>query len=348
MSIASPSSVSVTSSVRVDLLGGTLDLDLICQLLPQCITLNCATNLTAKVAISYGPQEGVIFHSDDYHQSWCFTPDQFTQAHLLAGTFGPMGFLAAILDYLQLTTKIVVHLSSQAPVGSGLGGSSAMGIGLFLAARSYLQRPVLAHQRGEIVSLVKAIEARHLDSGPTGFQDYYPALYGGILALHPQLMGVKVEQLFTPELQQFLATNFSIVYSGRTRHSGINNWEVYQAFFNKDQRVRQGLQAINHLAQQAYQAIKSQQYQLLPALIAQEGECREQLFQGIVTEEMKQLLQKIRQQIPRAGMKACGAGGGGCYLITHGPGDREKFSHFVAAANMELLAFVVQSPVAEN
>ena len=60
--------ISVEGSVRVDLLGGTLDIAPINLILKKALTLNLATSLKAKVDIFplEREEEGVEIHSKDY------------------------------------------------------------------------------------------------------------------------------------------------------------------------------------------------------------------------------------------------------------------------------------------
>ena len=59
-------SVEVVGSVRVDLLGGTLDLNPINLILPNVVTLNLATSLKAKVKVSEIDFDGIEIKSLDY------------------------------------------------------------------------------------------------------------------------------------------------------------------------------------------------------------------------------------------------------------------------------------------
>ena len=58
--------VEVEGSVRVDLLGGTLDLEPINLILSNVVTLNVATSLKAKVQLEQMNFEGVQIISKDY------------------------------------------------------------------------------------------------------------------------------------------------------------------------------------------------------------------------------------------------------------------------------------------
>src|SRR5439155_3222259 len=127
------------------------------------------------------------------------------------------------------------ELESGSPPGAGLGGSSAMGVTCFSALSQFCGEKM---DRIEAIQKVNSLEARILDCGPAGYQDYYPALFGGVLGLVAKPGKVLVEQLYSNELKNVLESHLTLVYSGETRLSGINNWEVYKAFFNKDQAVR--------------------------------------------------------------------------------------------------------------
>ncbi len=336
--------VTVTGSVRVDLLGGTIDLNPINLILPNVVTLNLATSLKAKVHLAPMDFDGVEIHSRDYNSVDRFHSRDFTEANLQSGYFKNLTFIAHLLSMFKLTSGLKLTLESGSPPGAGLGGSSAMGVTCYSA---FAQFTGTKFDRAEAILKVNSIEARILDCGPAGYQDYYPALYGGVLALHPEPGFIKVEQLYSEELKKFLESHITLVYSGETRLSGINNWEVYKAFFNKDPKVRAGLGEIAKLSSLACQAIRSQNYQELLSLIGLEGEERRKLFPGILTKNMNELLATLKEKNHdnKYGMKICGAGGGGCFLITHGPDDAGTINELLTKFQMTKLPFVVEGPL---
>ena len=268
----------VTGSVRVDLLGGTLDLNPINVILPNVVTLNLATSLKAKVKVTEIDFDGVEIKSLDYQSTDRFKSSEFTDKNLQEGHFKHLTFIAHILNLFSLTKGISLELESGSPPGAGLGGSSAMGVTCFSALAKFKGQ---SFDRVEAIMKVNSLEARILDCGPAGYQDYYPALFGGVLALLPKPGSVTVEQLYSIELKKNLESRITLAYSGETRLSGINNWEVYKAFFNKDPMVRQGLGEIARLSHEAYLAIKNKDYEKLISHIALEGEERRKLFPGI-------------------------------------------------------------------
>lgn len=341
-SMVSKKFFEASGSVRVDLLGGTLDLNPINLILPNVVTLNLATSLKAKVAISEIDFDGVEIVSHDYNSTDRFKSVDFTNTNFQNGFFGPLSFIVQILNLFDLKRNVRLELSSGSPPGAGLGGSSAMGVTCYSAIANYLGRPF---DRIQAIQKVNSIEARILDCGPAGYQDYYPALFGGVLALLPEPGGVKVEQLYTEELKNVLESHLTLVYSGETRLSGINNWEVYKAFFNKDVEVRRGMGEIARLSYEALSSAREKKYTDLVSLIAQEGEERRKLFPGILTPNMQQLHRDLSAQSKHFGMKICGAGGGGCFLITHRKEDRDTVEHMLNKFQMKRLPFIVDAPL---
>ena len=333
-------SVMVEGSVRVDLLGGTLDLVPINLILPNVVTLNLATSLKAKVQISAIDFDGVEIVSKDYKTTDKFKSQDFQSENFQNGFFGNLTFITHILNLFGLTKGVRLELESGSPPGAGLGGSSAMGVTCYSAIAKYLGKPF---DRIEAIQKINSLEALIIDC-PAGYQDYYPALFGGVLGLIPEPGKVVVEQLYT-ELKNVLEDHVTLVYSGETRNSGINNWEVYKAFFNKEAHVRAGLLEIAKLSDRALTAIREKNYEALIPLIGLEGEERRKLFPGILTPNMNQLHMVLKEQSSHFGMKICGAGGGGCFLITHKKDDREYIDQLLGKFQMKRLPFIVEKPL---
>ena len=329
-------------SVRVDLLGGTLDLNPINLILPNVVTLNLATSLKAKVKVTELDFDGVEIVSRDYNSTDRFRSVDFSDSNFQKGFFGNLTFIAHLLNLFGINKGVRLELESGSPPGAGLGGSSAMGVTCYSALSHFLG---LEFDRSDAILKVNSIEARILDCGPAGYQDYYPAMFGGVLGLVATPGKVHVEQLYSEDLREVLESNITLVYSGETRLSGINNWEVYKAFFNKDKIVRAGLMEIAHLSHNALLTIQKKNYNELIPLIALEGEERRKLFPGILTPLMQELHEEIKSLGNNFGMKICGAGGGGCFLLTHKPEDKNLVENLVTKFQMKKLEFNVEKPL---
>jgi D-glycero-alpha-D-manno-heptose-7-phosphate kinase len=307
--------VEQSGSVRIDLVGGTLDIPPLHLILKDAITLNLATSLKARVLCRSTDKEDVLIRSKDYGTEFRFERADFTTDKLYHGEdFGPMKFVCQILDYFQVKSHFELELESGSPAGAGLGGSSSMGVTLFNALAKWTDRKF---EPVEAIQIVRDIEARILNAGMTGYQDYYPALYGGILALKPKVGGIEVDQLFQADFASQLQQRLTLIYTGKTRLSGINNWEVYKNFFDKDAKTIEGLQEIASISMKAYHAIKENDLDLLLRCMSDEGNARRQLFPNIETDEMREFFSEAMEKGEISGMKVCGAGGGGCFLVIH-------------------------------
>ena len=81
---------------------------------------------------------------------------------------------------------------------------------------------------------------------PTGCQDYYPAMYGGVSAVELGPAGIKRVGLDVPPDE--LNARFVLAYTGVPRNSGINNWEVTKAHIDGDKQVHKNFDRIAAIA----------------------------------------------------------------------------------------------------
>ncbi|MBT4790765.1 MAG: hypothetical protein HON90_04275, partial [Halobacteriovoraceae bacterium] len=286
--------VTSEGSVRVDLVGGTLDLEPINLILPNVVTLNVATSLKAKVLLQTTDSDTIVIKSLDYDKNYSFHKNDLTDHNLYySDTFKEMSFVLQIISLFGISSGLEVELSSGAPAGSGLGGSSAMGMTLFKALSKLQNKEIITH---EAVQKVKGIEGRILNQGVPGYQDYYPAMLGGVLCLRGAPGEIEYEQLFSKDLKFFLEDHITLVYSGISRNSGINNWDVYKGFFDKVPKIRKGLSEIAQISFEAYSNIKEKKWDTLIDLIGQEGELRKQLAAGIVPESINETYHELQKK----------------------------------------------------
>ena len=328
-------------------MGGTLDLSPIGLIVEQAITLNVALSLSTSVTLRKGSTQGIEVLSShgglDSGESQFLAQKDFTPQKLRAGFFQSMSFVAHLLDYFGLHSGISLEIKSGVSPGSGLGGSSVMGMTLFWALCEWTGRNF---EKVSSIAIVKDIEAQILDLGPTGHQDYYPAIYGGMLALIPHPGHIEVKQLFSEELKEVLEKHLTLLDSGRGRVSGINNWEVYRQFFDKDPKTRQGLAEIARLSSEGIKAIQAKDFDLFFRLMGKEGEKRAELFPKINPPEVKTLYNKLKKSVPKLGIKACGAGGGGHFLLVHPEQGKEALKKEIGrATNMKAIDFSVTPPL---
>src|SRR4029077_1779849 len=130
------------------------------------------------------------------------------------------------LTGLRITTR------TDAPRGSGLGGSSALSITLVRALSEIAGQPI----EGEnLIFLVRDLEPRLLGV-PAGIQDYYPPVFGGLAALHLNPGAVVRHAIALPVDR--LAEHFILHYTGIAHFSGTNNWELYKRHIDGKKKVQ--------------------------------------------------------------------------------------------------------------
>lgn len=335
--------VTRSGSVRVDLVGGTLDLDPINLILPNVVTLNVATSLKAEVFVEKSAGNQITIHSEDYSKDYNIALSELTSENLYeTNHFKEMTFLLQIIDYFKIKHGLNIKLKSGAPAGSGLGGSSAMGVTFFSAMSELLNLEISSVNK---IRIVKAIEARILGQGVTGYQDYYPALTGGVLGLVSKPGLVEVDQLYSRELSDFLENHITLIYSGISRDSGINNWDVYKSFFDGSETVKSSLRDIAAVSFKTYNAIKSKDFYPILEMIGDEGKLREKLSENIVPSRVRTFFNLINERQGVLGMKMCGAGGGGCFIVTHEKELRTFIETQAQVADFKVLDFEVDRPI---
>ena len=93
------------------------------------------------------------------------------------------------------------------------------------------------------------------------------------------MSGVSIEQLFTSSFKKFLEENVSLIYSGESRDSGINNWEVYKRFFDRDPVIREALTKIRDLSRAALDSLRHSNFEDFLGFYPRKGKREKDFFQ---------------------------------------------------------------------
>jgi D-glycero-alpha-D-manno-heptose-7-phosphate kinase len=192
-------------------------------------------------------------------------------------------------------------------------------------------------RREQFLPLVRDLETC-LIKVPAGTQDYYPALWGGIQALWWGPGGVLRESL--QSLPRELEKRLLLVYTGTSRHSGANNWEVFKRHLDGDRRVRRFFERIVEAGQDMVEALRRGDYCGVGRAMAAEAAARRRLFPGIVTREIH-LLQRSLRPLGAIGTKVCGAGGGGCVVVYVDPANRRRAEEKIRELGFHLVSFKI-------
>lgn len=306
--------VIVRAPVRADLAGGTLDLWPLYLFHPGARTVNVAVSYYAESEISETGTAGIEIQLSDQQYRQHYTSLQEMAADPKAA------LLHRALEHFKLSgIKIITR--TDAPRGSGLGGSSALSITLVRALSEMAGQPI---EGEELIHLVRDLETRLLGV-PAGIQDYYPPVFGGLGSLHLTAGKPARHQLQTslPDLSAHMLLH----YTGIAHFSGTNNWELYKRHIDGKKKVQKGLANIAEVSIEMERALDSGNFEAAGAALQKEWEHRKALIDGISTPEIDAAIETALTAGAWGG-KVCGAGGGGCVVFLF---PREKREAIVRA-----------------
>lgn len=326
--------ITIKSPTRVDLAGGTLDMWPLYAFVGGATTINVAISLWTECEMGPNP-EGVSIVSDDLKKSWTFAGRE----SLVSSSEPELAFYRTLFEAVPDLDRVSVRTRSQSPVGGGIGGSSSLLISCLKAAHEFTGQilpPVI-----ELTMWAHQLEARMLRT-PTGTQDYVPAITGGLNLIH--FNDRKVTNEVLPVAGTPLETHFLLVNTGRSHHSGLNNFDVLSRAVNRDEKVFNALKAIQTVSNEFITAIRGRDWSVVPDLFRRELDARLQLTPKFTSPEIEKLHDLSRQEGAEA-LKICGAGGGGCVMIWVEPKARERVVHACQSAGFHPLNAVPVDPL---
>lgn len=229
-----------------------------------------------------------------------------------------------------------IRISSDFPIGAGLGGSSAAGVAV-VAAMCAASGAALT--RTEMAELSREIEISDLQIAG-GRQDHYAAAYGGALGLRFGAGGVDVEQLPLPaRIREELERRCLVIYTGQSRISGDTIEAVLGAYRAKEPRVLMALQHMKELAESMAAALRGGNVDDLGGLVGEQWTHQRSLHPAIPTPRIDEILAR-GEAAGSIGGKALGASGGGCVLLIAAEGRSEEVRHAISPLG-ELLPFTI-------
>src|SRR5204863_7999965 len=173
---------------------------------------------------------------------------------------------------------------------------------------------------------------------PTGCQDYYPALYGGVSAIHLNADGIYREAI--PIVPDEIESRFVLAYTGAPRKSGINNWEVFKSHINGDRRVFRNFERIVGISRDMHQALLKTDWDEIARLLREEWKLRRTNAPGITTPLIDKLISAAAKNGGHAA-KVCGAGGGGCVIFLVEKGTASRVATAIGDAGARVLPLQV-------
>ncbi|MDA8407002.1 MAG: hypothetical protein M0T73_09125 [Deltaproteobacteria bacterium] len=296
--------VEVSAPNRIDLAGGTTDLYPLYILMHGGFTVNVAINVPSRVTLTTSDDCFLRVVSEDLGQSFeCKDLDDLPIT-------GPLGLPGLILRQFPPPKGLIIKTNNSAPVGSGLGASSALTVALISG---------LLRIREEELSLTKIIQiAADIETAligvPAGKQDHIAALYGGLSLIHFGFKGYERKDVGRSAFNLDKLHDMMVLsYTGAGRFSGMNNWEITKNFIDGDQATRAKLQEIRRITIRIWETVEAADWEALCPLVNEEWLVRRSLAPGVSNPTIDSMISAANAAGAVAG-KICGAGGGGCMI----------------------------------
>jgi len=314
----------------VDVAGGTLDIWPLYLYHPGAVTVNFAINRYASCALETRAGSQIILESRDLKTRETFASlDELCRARNYR-----LSLPAYLIRFFAPRGGFRLCTDSEAPAGAGIAGSST----LIIAIASVLNRLTGAgYPLEQIREISQNIEAQIIRV-PTGSQDYYPAMYGGVNAIELTPAGI-FRKPIAVDLEDF-NQRIVLAYTGEPRNSAINNWEVMKAHIGRDRQVQRNFDRIAAIAQAMRSALERGDWQEAGRLLREEWQHRRKNYPGISTPLIDRLV-GLSRRAGALGAKVCGAGGGGCVFFLVERGAAPRVADVIRGAGAQLLAVSV-------
>ena len=318
--------ITAKSPCRVDLAGGTLDIWPLYLYHANAVTVNFAVDRYTSCEVITRADSKIVLRSADQRGEETF--ESFSA--LLAVPKYKLPLLAYVVRFFQPEGGLELSTNSEAPSGAGISGSSSL---IITIASALNKLKGTGYNIEKIREISQNIEAQIIRV-PTGCQDYYPAMYGGVTAIELGVAGI-VRKAIPVELAD-LNERIVLAYTGEPRNSGINNWEVTKAHINGDRAVRRNFDRIAAIAAGMRSALEKADWNEAARLLREEWTNRKKNAPGITTPLIDKLIESTRKAGAK-GAKVCGAGGGGCVFFLVERGAKARVSELIVQAGGQVL-----------
>jgi D-glycero-alpha-D-manno-heptose-7-phosphate kinase len=320
---------TASAPTRIDLAGGTIDIWPLYLFHEHAVTVNAAISLRAHVEVEDRPGGGIEIRSIDTNQQ-----ATATSWEELDGS-GDLPLLSLIARHYKLHDATLTT-RGESPAGAGIAGSSALTIATCAAVAKHQDASLVA---ADLLRVAMNIECQTIRV-PTGLQDYRPALFGGIAAIHLDVDDTRRVAIDVDphELEQRIV----LAYTGAPRQSGTNNWEITKRHIDGDRHIFDCFERIRDTANALQEALARGDWDAVGRHIAVEWENRKRLAPGVTTPTIEALIARAAAAGATAA-KVCGAGGGGCLFCYGPPAARAAVAAALAGGGARVLDYRIES-----
>jgi D-glycero-alpha-D-manno-heptose-7-phosphate kinase len=233
---------------------------------------------------------------------------------------GVMDLPKAAIARMRVDSGVDVEIRSDAPAGSGLGGSSALVTAVVAALAMLAGRETSA---AEVAELAYRIERDDLGiSG--GWQDQFAAAYGGFNLLEFSRAGASVHPIrLDAGSQEELERHLMLCYTGAVRRNvGLIDRQITMHREGREDTIL-GMKRLQEMAFAMRRAIEDGRIESIGPLLTEAFQAKKQMNPFIADGTPIERMLDAARSAGATGGKICGAGGGGYLLIAVPPARRD-------------------------
>ncbi len=326
--------IVASAPTRIDFAGGTLDIPPLYLFHQPAITVNVAIGLLAEVRVRQRPGRAIRLVAVDQHRQL-----HWPSRERISWSRAPfLGLVARLIRSLGPDTGLEVQTDCQAPAGAGTGGSSALAVATAAAMAVSAGRRL---NRTTLIEQARSIETQAIRV-PTGYQDYYAAAFGGASAIEYGLTGIRrtsiAKKAFLTELERHLL----LLYLGRPRFSGANNWDLFKRHMEGDRKTVALFEGLKNNAISMRDAFIREDLAAIARLLNRDWETRRRALPTMSSPAIDRLIRALRRG-GAPGARVCGAGGGGCLALVIEPEARARLIALAEGAGAKVLPCAVDT-----
>jgi len=297
--------VQAAAPLRISFVGGGTDF-------PHWYELHGGAVLSATidhfVTVTLQPRD------DDRIKIRSLDLEQLVQYHLEDAPVydGVMDLPKAAIDRIGMHRGVDLDIRSDAPPGSGLGGSSALVTAVVAALAAFHG---LSLTRDELAKVSYAIEREDLGIAG-GWQDQYAAAFGGFNLIEFSSDRATVTPVrAAARVLATLRSNLLLCYTGRVRTNlGLIDTQI-RLFREGREETVQGMKQLQATAYEMRDAVEAGDVDALGEMLQEAHESKKRMNPQIAEGTPIEGLFEAARRAGAVGGKICGAGGGGYLLL---------------------------------
>jgi D-glycero-alpha-D-manno-heptose-7-phosphate kinase len=320
-SFARQTGVSVRSRapLRLGLAGGGTDLSPYCDQYGGAI-LNATIGRYAYAHLSFRDDHKLCFSAHDVNQEDVVplaseVPlDCGLPLHRAVHNRMVRDFLRGRLYATSVTSMV------DAPMGSGLGASSALVVALIEAYRAAFGLPLGRHDVAQL-----AVEIERSDLGLAGGrQDQYAAAFGGLnfMEFLPENRVIVNPLRVSPAYLHEFEASLVVCFTGQARASAIIQEQV-QAVTQSNKEALEGMNQLKSDAIEMKQALLRGNIQQVSEILNRSWQAK-QRTSGLVSNSVVEQVFELAHKNGAVAGKVSGAGGGGFLMLMTDPEQRYR------------------------